>query len=211
MSKNIVVINAGPRKGWNTDTLIKKASEGAQSVGATIKRYDLFQLERYTGCISCFECKRVKNKGLCQCHDALWPVLNAIKNADGLIIGSPNYFSDFTASFRALYERLMFPRMTYNNEDPICNPHPIPVLLIMTCNAEASEYDNFVSIYQQVMNRMVGETKVLISADTMILKDFSKTEWEWNFFDLERKKHIQETIFPKDCKKAFELGAELAK
>ena len=34
MAKKIVVVNAGPRKGWNTDTLISEAARGAQSAGA---------------------------------------------------------------------------------------------------------------------------------------------------------------------------------
>ena len=31
MSKKIIAVNAGPRKGWNTDTLITEASKGAES------------------------------------------------------------------------------------------------------------------------------------------------------------------------------------
>ena len=34
MQKKIVAVNAGPRKGWNTDTLITEASRGAESAGA---------------------------------------------------------------------------------------------------------------------------------------------------------------------------------
>ena len=63
MQKKIVAVNAGPRKGWNTDTLITEASRGAESAGAVIERFDLFRLERYTGCISCFGCKKEKFKG----------------------------------------------------------------------------------------------------------------------------------------------------
>ena len=54
MSKKIVVVNAGPRKGWNTDTIISEAAKGAESVGAEIVRFDLFRLVKYTGCISSF-------------------------------------------------------------------------------------------------------------------------------------------------------------
>ncbi len=32
MSKKIIVVNAGPRKGWNTDTLLTEASKGAELV-----------------------------------------------------------------------------------------------------------------------------------------------------------------------------------
>ena len=52
MGKKIVVVNAGPRKGWNTDILLSEASDGTVSAGAEVQRFDLFKLERYTGCIS---------------------------------------------------------------------------------------------------------------------------------------------------------------
>jgi len=58
MRQRITAVNAGPRKGWNTDTLISEAAKGAESAGAKIGRFDLFRLEKYTGCISCFGCKR---------------------------------------------------------------------------------------------------------------------------------------------------------
>lgn len=131
----IVAVNAGPRTGWNTDTLISEAIKDAESAGAVVERFDLFKLKRYTGCISCFGCKKEKFKGHCICKDGLTPVLDAIREADGLIIGSPNYLSEMTASFRALYERLIFQNLTYNKETPCCNQHPIPALVIMTSNA----------------------------------------------------------------------------
>ena len=56
MSMKIIAVNAGPRKGWNTDTLIEKAMEGAREAGAEVEKFDLFRLEKYTGCISCFGC-----------------------------------------------------------------------------------------------------------------------------------------------------------
>ena len=77
MSKKIVVVNAGPRHGWNTDTLLSEAAKGAEQEGTEIIRFDLFRLEKYTGCISCFGCKKEKFKGHCICRDGLTPVLGA--------------------------------------------------------------------------------------------------------------------------------------
>lgn len=54
MSKKIVIVNAGPRIGWNTDTLLKEAAKAVESKGAEVLRFDLFKLEKYTGCVSCF-------------------------------------------------------------------------------------------------------------------------------------------------------------
>ena len=164
MSKKIIAVNAGPRMGWNTETLITEASKGAESAGAAVERYDLFKLEKYTGCISCFGCKKEKFKGHCVCRDGLTPVLDAIREADGLIIGSPNYLSELTASFRALYERLIFQNLTYNLENPCCNVHPIPVLLIMTSNAPDTMYADLMERYRLTLDRFVGPAKILISS-----------------------------------------------
>ena len=211
MSKHIIAVNASPRKGWNTDALITEASKGAESMGATVERFDLFRLEKYTGCISCFGCKREKNKGRCICRDGLMPVLDAIRGSDGLIIGSPNYLSELTASFRALYERLIFQNLTYNVENPCCNAHPVPVLLIMTSNAPEGMYSNLLEGYRQTLDRFVGPTKVFVSGDTLQLKDYNKTDWPWSLFDPAAKQARHDTVFPQECRRAFELGAEMAK
>ena len=211
MSKKIVAVNAGPRLGWNTDALITRASEGAASKGAEVQRFDLFRLERYTGCISCFGCKKEKFKGHCICRDGLTPVLDAIREADGLIIGSPNYLSDLTASFRALYERLIFQNLTYNMETPCCNERRIPVLLMMTSNAPDTAYLPLLQNYQQVLSNFVGPTQIFVSGNTLQLKDYSKTDWPWTLFDPEEKKARHETVFPAECQKAYELGAALVK
>ena len=210
MSKKIIAVNAGPRKGWNTDTLITEAARGAESVGAAVERFDLFHLERYTGCISCFGCKKEKFKGHCVCRDGLTPVLDAIRQADGLIIGSPNYLSELTASFRALYERLIFQNLTYQAEAPCCNPRPIPVLLIMTSNAPDTLYLDLLRGYQQTLSRFVGPTELLVSGNTLQLKDYAKTDWPWTMFDPEAKKERHEAVFPQECRKAFDMGAALA-
>ena len=211
MAKKIVAVNAGPRMGWNTETLISEASKGAESVGAEVERFNLFKLEKYTGCISCFGCKKNKYRGHCICKDGLKPVLDAIREADGLIIGSPNYLSELTASFRALYERLIFQNLTYNAEAPCCNEHPIPVLLIMTSNAPDTMYQGLVQNYQQTLARFVGPTEVFICGDTLQLKDYGKTDWPWTMFDAEAKKERHETVFPQQREKVFEMGASLAR
>ena len=210
MSRNVVAVNAGPRKGWNTDTLICEAARGAESVGAIVEKYDLYRMERYTGCVSCFGCKREKNKGRCVCHDALTPVLDAIRKSDGLIIGSPNYLGELSAAFRALYERLIFQNLTYNRDNPCCNQNPIPVLLIMTSNAPDTAYLGMMRNYQKTLNGFVGPTEILVSGDTLQVLDYSKLDWEWSIFDPEAKKCRHETVFPEERRRAFELGAALA-
>ena len=119
--KKIVAINASPRKDWNTGSLVREAAKGAKLNGAEVTIFDLYKLEKFTGCISCFGCKLPEHQGVCIYKDGLAPVLEDIRSADGLIIGTPNYLGDVSAAFRSLYERLIFQSLTYKIEPKSIN------------------------------------------------------------------------------------------
>lgn len=208
----VIAIHAGPRKGWNTDQLIRSAAKGAETTGAEVEYIDLFKLEKYTGCISCFGCKRQATFGRCVCRDGLTDVLDKIRNADALIIGSPNYLGNMTAGFRALYERLVFQSLTYNKEQPCCNEHPIPVILIMTSNCgeehyEAVGYAALIENYKNTLSTFVGPTEVLVCGDTLQVDDYSK--YSWTMFDPSAKKKHHDETFGMYLDKAFSMGKAL--
>ena len=95
---------------------MNEAAEGARASGAEVKEYDLYDIGDFKGCVSCFGCKLDRNMGKCVHRDALTPILEDIRTADGLILGTPNYLGDISAGLRALYERLMFQYITYKIE-----------------------------------------------------------------------------------------------
>ena len=211
--KRIVAVNCSPRTAWNTAALVREAAKGAESEGAEVEVIDLYRLEKFTGCVSCFGCKLPQHLGKCICKDGLAPVLEAIRNADGLIIGSPNYLGDVTAGFRALYERLIFQFLTYKTEVRSYNEKQIPVLMIMTSNASEDfyaqiGYDEMLKRHQGTLGTFVGPTKILISSDTLQVKDYSR--YNWTMFEPEHKKVRHEAVFPEDKKKAFALGKQMA-
>lgn len=210
--KKIVAVNASPRTMWNTGSLIREAAKGAESAGAEIKVFDLYKLEKFTGCISCFGCKLPEHQGRCICKDGLSPVLEEIRSADGLIIGTPNYLGDVSAAFRSLYERLIFQSLTYKVEPRSYNNHLIPVLFIMTSNCSEEfygqiGYDKMLENYKNTLSGMVGPTKVMVCGDTLQVKDYSK--YNWTMFNPEEKKSRHNEVFPGEMKKAFSLGAEM--
>lgn len=210
--KHVVAINASPRSGWNTSQLVEAAAKGAKEAGATVENIDLYKLEPFQGCISCFGCKLPKTFGRCVSKDGLSEVLDKIRKADGLILGSPNYLGDLTAGFRALYERLIFQSITYNKERPNCNEHMIPVLLITTSNCDESRYDKIgytamLESYKQKLERFVGPTKIMVYGYTLQVDDYSK--YNWTIFDPVQKKARHEVTFPLKLKEAYELGAGL--
>ena len=85
------------------------------------------------------------------------------------------------------------------------------MLFIMTSGAPDTMYLDMVRNYQQTLSRFVGPTEVLISGNTLQLKDYSKTDWPWSLFNAEEKQKRHETVFPEECRKAFEMGAELCR
>lgn len=210
--KHIVAVNAGPRINWNTAQLVEAAAKGAQEAGASAEIIHLYKLEPFRGCISCFGCKLPQTYGRCVSKDGLSEVLDKIRKADGLIIGSPNYLGDLTAGFRALFERLIFQYITYKKERPNCNEHMIPVLLITTSNCDESLYDNvgytaMLEGYKQKLERFIGPTKVTIYGNTLQVDDYSK--YDWTIFDPAVKKTRHEEVFPLKLKEAYDLGAGL--
>ena len=96
-------------------------------------------------------------------------------------------------------------------ETPCCNERQIPVLLIMTSNAPDTMYQKLLQNYQQTLSGFVGPTEILVSVDTLQLKDYSKTDWEWTLFDPEAKQKRHATVFPEECKRAYEMGIQLAR
>ena len=111
---NVIAINGGPRKKWNTAMMLEKALEGAASKGAGTELIHLYDLE-YKGCISCFACKKRggDNYGRCGVKDDLTAVFAEIEKADALILGSPIYFGDVTGALRSFLERLLFQYHVY--------------------------------------------------------------------------------------------------
>ena len=207
--KNIIVVNAGPRKGWNTDRLLTKAAEGARSEGAQAEIIDLYRLEKFTGCVSCFGCKTEEHLGRCVCRDGLAPALEKIRAADGLVLGSPVYLGEVTAVCRALLERLIFPLITYKTEPRSYAERRVPALFVLTHNAPEGACAPLAERYKGMLGAFVGPTKTLVAAETLQVDDYGK--YNWTMFDPAARKARHEAVFPGLEQEAFSLGAAMAR
>lgn len=101
-------INGSPRKTHNTATILNKALEGVKAADpqAQTELIHLYSHD-FSGCVSCFECKRLggKSYGKCAVRDGLTPILERLADADGIIFGSPVYFHSITGKMRMFFER----------------------------------------------------------------------------------------------------------
>jgi multimeric flavodoxin WrbA len=210
---NIVAINGSPRKNGNTAILLGKAQEGAASKGAQTELIQLYDLN-YKGCISCFACKRKggKSYGKCAVQDDLTGVFEKIEKADALILGSPIYFGEVTGAMRSFLERLFFQYLVYDDEHTVLFPKKIKSGFIFTMNApermlKEIKYDMKFKGYEGILTRFFGSAKTLAATDTWQFEDYSK--YETSAFNVDAKAKRRREVFPQDCQKAFDLGAEL--
>ena len=215
--KKVVIVNASPRKNFNTAQVLKEAQKGAEVCGAEVTYVNLIDLN-FKGCMSCFACKRkgINLNGLCAFKDELKPVLEKIIQADAVIIGSPIYDFYPTGMFRNLAERMLFAGGSYTideNGNPIKNlKRNIPVGLIYTMNATEEQmkqyhFDVLLSGNELAFKMIYGYCETLNVCDTYQFTDYTK--YDCNMFDEVHKRKIKETQFPKDLQKAFELGKKL--
>jgi multimeric flavodoxin WrbA len=211
----VIAINGSPRKKWNTATLLEKALEGAASEGAETEIIHLYDLN-FKGCTSCFACKLKggKSYGKCAMQDELTPVLEKLKDADAVILGSPIYLGNSTGEMRSFFERYVFPYLVYSNTLPSLYLKNIPVGFIYTMGVTEEYFDMFglkktIEVNEYMAKRIFGYSESLCCTDTYQFDDYSK--YVADMFDPEEKAKRREEVFPQDCKKAFEMGARFVK
>ncbi|MGD0487958.1 MAG: flavodoxin family protein [Syntrophorhabdales bacterium] len=207
-------VNGGPRKKWNTATLLEKALDGAASQAAQTEVFHLYDLN-YKGCVSCFACKTKDGKsyGRCAVKDDLTPILKKVDEIGIIILASPIYFGTVTGEMRSFLERLLFPYMTYTDPPGSLYSGRVRTGFIYTLGATeelAKErgFDKHTASNEMLLKLIFGTSETLCSFDTYQFDDYSKVyapRW-----DPEKKARRRSEVFPVDCQRAFEMGSRLA-
>jgi multimeric flavodoxin WrbA len=209
----LLAINGGPRKNWNTATLLKSALEGASAQGADTELIHLYDLN-YKGCISCFSCKRKDGQsyGRCALNDDLTPILKKIEKCDAILLGSPIYLGEVTGAMRSFLERLIFQYLVYDKAHSSLFKKVMKIGFVYTMNIDEKlmkeiGYIEHLGNIESVMKRVFGDTESLYVTDTLQFDDYSK--YVSDMFDPEAKATRRREVFPDDCRKAFDMGARL--
>jgi len=99
----VLGINCSPRKGGNTEILIKEVFKALEKEGI---KTEFFQLggKKVSGCIACMKCKKKKDGRCHQKNEVINNCIEKMVKADAIVIGSPVYHADITADAKALLE-----------------------------------------------------------------------------------------------------------
>ncbi len=213
----VILINGSPRKNWNTHRMLLEAEKGAIEAGAETEMFHLYDID-FRDCISCFACKVKGNAtdGVCAVQDGLREVYEKIRDADGLIIGSPVYYGDLTGETVSFINRLLFPVMHYEMDE---KGNFVRVLrkkkkcgLIVTMNVSAEQVAaGYGKRFEKVagsLGRNLGSCETIYACDTYQFDDYSR--YYAGMWDAAHKAEHRETQFPIDLKTAYELGKRIA-
>ena len=101
----VIAFNGSARKDGNTAVMIRRVLEVLKEEGIET---ELIQLagERIFGCRACGTCVKNKNKQCINEDDKINAYIRKVIDADGLILGSPVYFSMVTPELKALIDRV---------------------------------------------------------------------------------------------------------
>lgn len=218
-------VNGSPRKNKNTAQMLESAMKGAQEAGAECEMIHLYEID-FKGCKSCFACKLKGSKcnGVCAIKDDLRPILERMRQADVIVLGSPVYYSYPTGEMRSFMERLLFPIGTYLYEKPEgeTNAHaghhitlrdkviPSAMIFTMNCPEDYMSQIGYPPILEEntkVLADVLGYAETLYACNTYQFNDYSR--YDFNLFSEEDKRRYRDEHFPVDLQNAYDLGRRL--
>lgn len=108
MGARVIAIVGSYRRSGATQSAVEAILEGARAKGGETRTFQLSEqhLEFCTNCRRCTQLPGVQ-RGRCAQEDDLGPMLDAIENADAIVLASPVNYFNATALFRRFLERLM--------------------------------------------------------------------------------------------------------
>ena len=99
----IIGISTSPRQNSNSRIALEKALETAESRGATVKLFDLNDMN-ITTCQACDYC--VEHDGKCCYDDDMQDIYEEIKEAYGIILATPIYMGNVSSNAKIFIDRL---------------------------------------------------------------------------------------------------------
>ncbi len=100
----VVAFSGSSRKGGNTAALVRLVFEVLEKEGVETELVELAGTP-LKGCAACYKCFKNKDGRCVVQDDPMNLYIEKMDKADGIILASPTYFADATASIKALIER----------------------------------------------------------------------------------------------------------
>ena len=100
--KNVLILSGSPRKGGNSDLLCDEFMRGAKESGNNVTKINVAS-KKIAPCHACYFCG--EHGGECVYKDDMAEILQAMIDADVLVLASPVYFYSIDAQMKAVIDR----------------------------------------------------------------------------------------------------------
>jgi len=97
----VIGIVCSPRKGGNTEIMVREALNTVQEQGGETELITVYD-KTINPCDGCFGCEKTS---ICHINDDMQEIYQKMLEADGIIIGTPVYFHNVTAQAKAIMDR----------------------------------------------------------------------------------------------------------
>ncbi|MFW2368609.1 MAG: flavodoxin family protein [Desulforhopalus sp.] len=109
-----LAVNGSPRKGGNTETLLKEVLGELDKAGWETEMVKVGGTD-IRGCLACGKCFENKDNRCSVKKDIFNDIFAKLLKADAMILGSPTYFAAVSADLKALVERAGFVAIANDN------------------------------------------------------------------------------------------------
>lgn len=100
----VIAFNGSARKDGNTAILLNYVMGELKAQGIETELFQLAGKEIH-GCRACYKCMDNKNRHCAFDNDILNECMDKMLEADGVLLGSPTYFTDVSTEMKALIDR----------------------------------------------------------------------------------------------------------
>lgn len=102
MNKKVLILSGSPRIGGNSDLLCDEFMRGAKEAGNEVTKINVAN-KKAAPCRACYFCR--EHGGECVYKDDMADILQAMIDADVLVLASPVYFYSIDAQLKAVIDR----------------------------------------------------------------------------------------------------------
>ncbi|MEN6440408.1 MAG: flavodoxin family protein [Syntrophobacter sp.] len=185
----IVCLQGSPREKGNSATIADRFCATAEKLGGEVRTFVLNKLD-YKGCQGCMACKTKLDR--CAVDDDLTAVLDAIRDADVLVLASPVYFWDVSAQMKTFLDRtfsFLVPNFATSSQPSRLKPGKKLVFILAQNNPDRNtftdifpKFDHFFRAYGFTDTRLIrafgvgAPGEVVNQADVMGLAEKTAKE-----------------------------------
>jgi multimeric flavodoxin WrbA len=162
-NKTTVCLLGSPRRDGNSDRLAARFCATAETSGSSVHSFALSEIT-HSGCINLFRCKTDLDH--CGQRDGLTPILDAISQAQVLVLATPIYFTDVSSQLKAAIDRMFSFLVADYPTNPVKSrlSQGRSLVLVQTQGESEDRYRDLLERYSTGFNYLGFDKQYLIRA-----------------------------------------------